>query len=619
MAMFDRFAIFHKGGAVLWKKEVVPLKGDPINDLVKTVLLEERNADKTYKDDKYQVKWTTENEMGLVFVMVCTHAVSLLLVEQLLDSVKRAFLRLFKASLGLGLPVPSAKFDFDKDFARVVAKHEADVLAFREKGQKSFEDTALAKDIRTPQQKKEAEKAAVAKTHTGKGGKEEAEEEGDDEDEDPAGGEEPDAAGATGARGAGGTGGTKGVKQQRGFVKKDKTKKGGEGKGDSPSQGVSAAGKKGRASRSWDPVGNNENADGLDRCQDRPEDARGETEAERRMHVGTGVADVDKWEIESDDEETTGKKSKSKGLFAYLQGLTGTRALEREDIDPVLAKFQELLVEKNVAMEIATKLCESVAASLEGKKISGFNGVKNAVKTSLEEGLTRILTPKQNMDILRDCKKANAEGRPYVVVFVGVNGVGKSTSLSKVCFWLKSQKLKVMLAACDTFRSGAVEQLKTHAARLDVPVFEKGYNKDAASIAMDAVKHATQEGYDVVLVDTAGRMQDNEPLMRSLSKLVNLNSPDLVLFVGEALVGNDSIDQVTKFQQALKETAYGTSKPRLIDGILLTKFDTIDDKVGAAVSMVYATGQPVLMVGVGQTYTDLKKLNAANIVKLLLR
>jgi len=277
-----------------------------------------------------------------------------------------------------------------------------------------------------------------------------------------------------------------------------------------------------------------------------------------------------------------GAPSRSKGIFSYLSGLTGSRPLERADIDPVLAQFRELLVEKNVAVDIATKLCDSVAASLEararpppvcgegaslhwdrffpaaralslslnrsafsqGKKISGFNGVKNAVRDALEEGLTRILTPKQSMDILRDAKRANAEGRPYVVVFVGVNGVGKSTSLSKVCFWLKSQKLRVLLAACDTFRSGAVEQLKTHAARLDVPVFEKGYNKDAAAIAMDAVKHASQEGYDVVLVDTAGRMQDNEPLMRSLSKLVNLNQPDLVLFVGEALVGNDSIDQV---------------------------------------------------------------------------
>lgn len=264
----------------------------------------------------------------------------------------------------------------------------------------------------------------------------------------------------------------------------------------------------------------------------------------------------------------------------------------REDLNPVLEQFKDLLISKNVASECADKLCTSVGSSLEGKTISGYNGVKNAVKAAMEEGLIRILTPKQDMDIVRQVKASQAKKQPYVIVFVGVNGVGKSTSLSKVCFWLKSQKFKVMLAACDTFRSGAVEQLKTHASRLDVPVFEKGYNKDAASVALEAVKYASQTGFDVVLVDTAGRMQDNEPLMRSLSKLVNLNNPDLVLFVGEALVGNDSIDQVTKFNKALKETAYGTGDPRLIDGIMLTKFDTIDDKVSRACSLALSRSPP---------------------------
>jgi len=388
-------------------------------------------------------------------------------------------------------------------------------------------------------------------------------------------------------------------------VKKEKKKDGGT---DSP-----------KKKRNWDPLTQGPGQSGpLDRSTDKPSDAPQADDG--KEYLGTGVADVDNWEVESEDEEEQAKgKKSSKGIFSYLQSITGTRALEKADLEPVLAQFKELLVNKNVAMDIAEKLCNSVAVSLEGKKISGFNGVKNAVRGALEQGLTRILTPKQSMDILRDIKSSQAQGRPYVIVFVGVNGVGKSTSLSKVCFWLKSQGLKVLLAACDTFRSGAVEQLKTHAARLDVPVYEKGYNKDAASIAMDAVKHAQSNHFDVVLVDTAGRMQDNEPLMRALSKLVNLNNPDLVLFVGEALVGNDSIDQVTKFNQALKETAYGSGKPRLIDGIMLTKFDTIDDKVGAAVSMVYSTGQPVVLVGVGQTYTDLKKLNAHNIVKLLLR
>jgi signal recognition particle receptor subunit alpha len=125
-------------------------------------------------------------------------------------------------------------------------------------------------------------------------------------------------------------------------------------------------------------------------------------------------------------------------------------------------------------------------------------------------------------------------------------------------------------------------------------------------------------GYDVVMVDTAGRMQDNEPLMRSLSKLVTLNNPDLVLFVGEALVGNEAVDQVRGFNNSLAE--YSASRqPRLIDGIMLTKFDTINDKVGAALSLVYTTGKPIVFVGVGQTYTDIRNLNVDHCVKALLR
>jgi signal recognition particle receptor subunit alpha len=136
-------------------------------------------------------------------------------------------------------------------------------------------------------------------------------------------------------------------------------------------------------------------------------------------------------------------------------------------------------------------------------------------------------------------------------------------------------------------------------------------------VAKEAIREAVRTQQDVVLVDTAGRMQDNEPLMRALSKLINLNEPDLVLFVGEALVGNDGVDQLTKFNQKLVDLST-TGSPRLIDGILLTKFDTIDDKVGAALSMVYVSGVPVMFVGCGQTYTDLKKLNVKSIVKSLL-
>jgi len=177
----------------------------------------------------------------------------------------------------------------------------------------------------------------------------------------------------------------------------------------------------------------------------------------------------------------------------------------------------------------------------------------------------------------------------------------------------------VMIAACDTFRAGAVEQLRTHCKRLDVPLFERGYEKDPSAVASEAIRAAQRAGVDAVLIDTAGRMQDNEPLMRALAKLINVNEPDLTLFVGEALVGNDAVDQLVKFNERLSDLSADRDKKRLVDGIVLSKFDTVDDKVGAALSMVYASGAPVMFVGCGQTYTDLRKLNVKSVVKILLR
>jgi signal recognition particle receptor subunit alpha len=152
-----------------------------------------------------------------------------------------------------------------------------------------------------------------------------------------------------------------------------------------------------------------------------------------------------------------------------------------------------------------------------------------------------------------------------------------------------------------------------------VLLYDKGYGKDPAGIASEAISFARDQRFDIVLVDTAGRMQDNAPLMRSLAKLIKINQPDLVLFVGEALVGNEAVDQLVKFNQALADHSASESNPHLIDGIVLTKFDTIDDKVGAAISMTYITGQPIVFVGTGQTYTDLKNLNAKSVVHALLK
>ena len=310
------------------------------------------------------------------------------------------------------------------------------------------------------------------------------------------------------------------------------------------------------------------------------------------------------------------------GLFAKLankiQSFAGNMQLTSSHLAPVLSEFSKELMEKNVDSQVAAKIAESVEKSLIGTRTEKFVSVTSAVKAALVSAMHNILTPKKSVDVLRAALDAKASGKVYTIAFCGVNGVGKSTNLSKVAYLLKTRgDLKILLAACDTFRAGAVEQLRTHSKCLGVDLFEKGYGKDAAEIARQAITHAKQNSYDVVLIDTAGRMQDNEPLMRSLAKLASVNTPDLILFVGEALVGHDAIDQLTKFNRALLE--YSDKKNvRGIDGILLTKFDTVDDKVGAAVSMVYITGQPIVFVGTGQKYTNLKKLQVDQVVGALL-
>eukprot|EP00092_Neocalanus_flemingeri_P036018 GFUD01039217.1.p1 GENE.GFUD01039217.1~~GFUD01039217.1.p1 ORF type:complete len:650 (-),score=183.91 GFUD01039217.1:655-2346(-) len=401
--------------------------------------------------------------------------------------------------------------------------------------------------------------------------------------------------------------------------------------------------KTGKKSTTWDPVvygGKLSKAEmnNLDRTVGKPEgsedvDIHFNQYVPNKDLVGRS-AQLEDVEYEEDDEEEIMKSSSSKsggGMFSMFSNLVGNKALTREDLEPVLAQLKDNLIAKNVASEVATSLIESVMVKLEGSVMGTFQSLARTVKDALTQSLMKLLTPKRRIDILRDVLEAKENKKPYVITFCGVNGVGKSTNLAKICFWLIENKFTVLIAACDTFRAGAVEQLRTHTRRLNslhppqgnngdqmVQLYEKGYGKDAAGIALEAVNHARDSGIDVVLVDTAGRMQDNEPLMRALSKLISVNAPDLVLFVGEALVGNEAIDQLVKFNAALADHS-SSDNPHTIDGIVLTKFDTIDDKVGSAISMTYISGQPIVFVGTGQTYTDLKSINSKAVVAALMK
>jgi len=335
--------------------------------------------------------------------------------------------------------------------------------------------------------------------------------------------------------------------------------------------------------------------------------------------------EVPDWDIEDklndDAQDDSGWGSSLKG---FLNHMSGNKILRDEDLDQPLEDLQHHLTSKNVAHDIANEICKSVRTKLVGKRMQSFSRIKTAVRQALETVVTKILSPQKarNVDLLKGVVSKRGGGflgggnkgkKPYTIAFIGINGVGKSTSLAKIAYYLKSNGCSPMIAACDTFRSGAVEQLNVHADCLEVPLYHKGYAKDPSAVAKAAVDAATEEGHDVVLIDTAGRMQNNVPLMKALSKLVVENNPDLVLFVCEALVGNDGVDQLSMFNKALRSGGHR----RQIDGIILTKFDTVSDKVGAALTMTHVTGAPVVFIGTGQKYTHLKKLSAQAVIKSL--
>lgn len=299
--------------------------------------------------------------------------------------------------------------------------------------------------------------------------------------------------------------------------------------------------------------------------------------------------------------------SKISGLF---RNVIGGKTLTKQDLQQPLLQMQNHLLEKNVAREAAERLCTSVETDLLNHKTASFTSIDKTIRDSMAKALTHILTPTSSLDLIRNIN-STIEGpakRPYVISIVGVNGVGKSTNLSKIAYFLLQNKFRVLVVAADTFRSGAVEQLNVHVQRLtelsrrekvgQVELFQKGYGKDAASVAKDAVSYATNAGkggemlFDVVLIDTAGRRHNDTRLMSSLTKFGQLANPDKIFMVGEALVGTDSVAQARNFAKEFVDSKGQMRNGGVgMDGFIISKCDTVGDMVGTLVSMVHATGK----------------------------
>ena len=598
--MLDLFAVFTKGGILLWSRASAAIKGDPINALVGHIIERSGETQLTYAPggpgtSSYTIRWTLDNKLGLVFAAVYQKDLPLSYsADALLSRVARVFARQYPDFEERGT------VEFDATFDKLLCDAEGEAnghhvtseasrgimsephVEVRELGgaisklstncAESY-DNGTAEAPRMDCEKSNAFNSDLLSKRFGGAKKKASKEVG------------PTAATVT-----------KGAKTKR---------------------------KKARDWRDLDGIKRDEGESQLEFIDGSPE----EHLLIENFAKGS-LVDIESEDSSDDDEvddETNddivnrGQRSGFLGSFVRNIGMSvvGTDELRRSDIDSSLEGLKKKLMERNVAEDISNKVVESVAASLVGSSLGSFSRISSAVRRSMEEALTRILTPRKPIDILSGIKEAKSRGRPYVIAFVGVNGVGKSTSLAKVAYYLKQHNHRVMVAACDTFRSGAVEQVKVHSQRLGLSLYARGYEKDPAKVAGEAIRAAQKEGCDVVLVDTAGRMQNNEPLMRAITSLVTMNNPDLVLFVGEALAGNDSVDQVVHFNKAL--ATYSTQpNPHVIDGLIISKFETVDEKIGTAISMVFCSGAPIVFLGVGQQYTDLKKLDVKRLVTKLL-
>jgi fused signal recognition particle receptor len=295
-----------------------------------------------------------------------------------------------------------------------------------------------------------------------------------------------------------------------------------------------------------------------------------------------------------------------KAQFSSFYDRIAKTELKGKDLDNVLDQFQLSLVENDVAVSAADFVSNQLREKLKDVQFARFTDPRARVKSILQEVLLSLLQGAGQLDIFALIDKKKSIGEPAVLVFIGINGTGKTTSIAKLAHVLQKKGRSVILAASDTYRSGSIEQLEEHARRIGVRVIKHQYGADPAAVAFDAVNYAKAHRINAVLIDTAGRMQNNKNLLEEMRKIVRVTSPDLTILVVDALTGNDAVEQGKVFSEAVK-----------IDGIILAKLDA-DVKGGSAISLSYIMGKPVAMVGTGQKYDDLEPFQAEAIVKNLI-
>ena len=317
-------------------------------------------------------------------------------------------------------------------------------------------------------------------------------------------------------------------------------------------------------------------------------------ESKEELKEEKGFFDIFKREKEQKKEF---EEEPKKGFFTKLTEKLTTKKINEEQFEELFSDFEIALLENNVALEVIDKIKEDLKMDLVNVPLKGK--IEEIIKNSLKNSLEEILK-ESNFDLINEIK--HKEEKPYVIVFVGINGSGKTTTISKIANLLINNNLKCVLVAADTFRAASIQQLEEHAANLKVKLIKHDYNADPAAVCFDGIKYAKAHHLDAVLIDTAGRQHSNKNLMEEMKKIIKISKPDLKIFIGESITGNDSVIQFQEFNKSIG-----------INGIVLTKSD-VDEKGGAIISISYVTQKPILYLGAGQRYDDLEKFNKIKIL-----
>ncbi len=294
------------------------------------------------------------------------------------------------------------------------------------------------------------------------------------------------------------------------------------------------------------------------------------------------------------------------GLNSLVNKITTTE-LKAENLRPTLSEFRLTLIENDVAVPVAEHICSQMEKRLDGVQVKRLEDKRKIVEKNLREVLLEVMLTNNKIELFKAIEEKRRKNEPFVIVFVGINGTGKTTTIAKVARLLNKKGYTVVLACSDTYRAGSIEQLETHAKRLGVRMIRHKYGADPAAVAYDAINHAKAHGIHVVLIDTAGRMQTNRNLMNELAKIKRVVNPDLTILTVDALTGNDAVMQAEEFHKSVG-----------VDATILTKVDA-DIKGGSALSVTYVTQKPILFVGTGQKYDDLEEFQPEKFVDMILK